>query len=372
MKITEFINLLGADFYTGVPDSLLRPLADELMWRYGLDPAHHVIAANEGNAVALAAGYHLATGRIPVVYMQNSGIGNAVNPVTSLLHPKVYAIPCIFVVGWRGEPGVHDEPQHVFQGEVTIRLLEDLGIRTSIIRADTTPDQLQQQMAAFSGLLSEGLSVAFVVQKGALTGEKSDYRNTYPIRREEAIRRILCATGDDPVFCTTGKAGRELYEQREAAGAGHDRDFLSVGSMGHVSSIALGFALQKSDRRVWCIDGDGAALMHLGAMAVIGKASPANFIHILLNNESHESVGGLPTAANTADLAEAAIACGYKHAISVETYEDLENILTELKEDPASPVFLEIKCALDSRADLGRPKETPVENKLAFCKRQRD
>ena len=354
------------EFFTGVPDSQLKALCNFLMDRYGLDPAHHIIAANEGNAAALAAGYHLATGKIPVVYLQNSGMGNIVNPLASLLNDKVYGIPCLFIVGWRGEPGVHDEPQHIFQGEITLPLLDTLDIPYFVIGTDTAEEQVREKLADFRALFAQGRQAAFVVRKGALDYKsKPSFANGHPLGREEAIGQILAASGDDPVVSTTGKASREVYELREAANQGHGRDFLTVGSMGHSSSIALGIALQKPGRRVWCLDGDGAALMHLGAMALIGANKPANLVHIVLNNEAHESVGGLPTVAGRVDLCAIARACGYPKALSTDNPEALERVLEGTKASHEL-TFIEVKCALGARDNLGRPTTTPAENKAAF------
>ena len=243
MNVEHFAGLLAADFFTGVPDSQLKALCNFLMNRYGIDPAHHIIAANEGNAAALAAGYHLATGKTPVVYLQNSGLGNIVNPVASLLHQKVYGIPCLFIVGWRGEPGVHDEPQHIFQGEITLKLLEDLEIPAFVIDKTTTEEQVSARLEEYRALFAQGKQAAFVVRKGGLeyTG-KVVYENAHPMTREEAIGYILQASGGDPVVSTTGKASREVYELRESRGQGHGHDFLTVGSMGHSSSIEIGRA----------------------------------------------------------------------------------------------------------------------------------
>ena len=355
--------LQSFEFFSGVPDSQLRALCDYLMDTYGTDPQHHIIAANEGNAAALAAGYHLATGKTPVVYLQNSGLGNIVNPVASLLNEKVYGIPCLFIVGWRGEPGVHDEPQHIFQGEITLGLLEALDIPAFAISKETTLEQVMAQLEAWQGLFAQGRQAAFVVRKGALEYHKRSYANGQRMSREEAIRQILRVSGDDPVVSTTGKASRELYELRTAQGQRHEHDFLTVGSMGHSSSIALGIALQRPGCRVWCLDGDGAALMHLGAMALIGASQPANFIHIVLNNTAHESVGGMPTVSGTVDLTAVARACGYPNAVSVETEEQLK---LELSGVGQGLHMIEVKCALGARADLGRPTTSTAENKLAF------
>ncbi|MEG0834976.1 MAG: phosphonopyruvate decarboxylase [Christensenellaceae bacterium] len=368
MKIESFVSAIGADFYVGVPDSQLKALCNYLMATYGIDPKHHNIAANEGNCTALAAGYHLATGLVPVVYMQNSGEGNIVNPVASLLNDKVYGIPCIFIVGWRGEPGVHDEPQHIYQGEVTLKLLEDMDIQTFVLSKDTTDAEIAAQMGAWKPLLDAGKQVAFVVRKGALSyAGKVEYRNENKLLREEIIRHIVDITGEDIIVSTTGKASRELFEIREANGQGHEHDFLTVGSMGHSSSIALGIALQKLDKKIWCIDGDGAVLMHLGAMAVIGSNHSKNMVHIVINNGAHETVGGMPTVAGDINLVQIALGCGYQSATSVVTMNGLDEALKTAKvKDHLS--FIEVKCAIGSRENLGRPTTTPEVNKDAFMK----
>lgn len=285
MKAESLIKITGAEFFTGVPDSLLKPLCDCLMNTYGIDPKRHVIAANEGNCAALAAGYHLATGKVPVVYMQNSGEGNIINPAASLLNEKVYAIPMIFLVGWRGEPGVHDEPQHIYQGEVTMKLLEDMQISTFVIDKETTEEEVCQAMDKFNTVLKEGKQVAFVIKKGGVSySGKAEYSNSNSITREEIIRHIVEVSQEDPIISTTGKASRELFEIRESRNQSHKYDFLTVGSMGHSSSIALGVAINKPETKIWCIDGDGSVLMHMGAMAVIGANSPDNLVHIVINN----------------------------------------------------------------------------------------
>ncbi len=368
MEVQSLLRILGTDFYAGVPDSQLKALCNCLMDTYGIDKKHHLIAANEGNAVALAAGYYLATGKVAVVYMQNSGEGNAVNPITSLLHEKVYGIPVIFVIGWRGEPGIHDEPQHIYQGEITLKLLEDMGISSFAVDKETTEVQLEEKMKSFEIDLKKGKSVAFVIRKGALSySGKVKYGNSYRITRETAIEHIVAAADKDAVVSTTGKASRELFEIRERKGQSHQFDFLTVGSMGHSSSIALGVAANKSDLKVWCIDGDGAVLMHMGALAVIGSAKPDNFVHIVLNNEAHETVGGMPTAAGHVDIPAIAKACGYQYAVSVDNYEDLDKELYRAK-NYKGLCMIEIKCAIGAREDLGRPTTTTFENRDNFMK----
>ena len=366
MKVETLLEIIGADFYSGVPDSQLKALCDYLMGTYGIDGKHHIIAANEGNCVGLAAGYHLATGKTPVVYMQNSGEGNIINPLASLLNDKVYAIPMIFIIGWRGEPGIHDEPQHIYQGEVTVKLMEDMGVKTFIIGKETTEDELQNAMNSFREVLKTGKQVAFIVRKGALEyKEKVVYKNDYTMTREEIIQHIVKFTGKDPIVSTTGKASRELFETRVANGQSHKYDFLTVGSMGHSSSIALGVALNKPDKKIWCIDGDGSVLMHMGSMAVIGANAPKNLVHIVINNGAHETVGGMPTVASKMDVIAIAKACGYRNVVSVDNLADLDKELAKAKSSTELSL-VEVKCSIGARADLGRPTTTALDNKDAF------
>ena len=366
MKIESLVEIIGSDFYTGVPDSQLKALCNCLMDRYGIDPEHHVIAANEGNCVAMAAGYYIATGKVPVVYLQNSGIGNIINPVASLMNDKVYGIPCIFFVGWRGEPGIHDEPQHVFQGEVTVRLLEDMDIRTFVISPDTAEEEVKRKLDEWKPLLDAGKQVAFIVRKNALEFDrKVKYANSHPMTREEIIRHIAAVSADDPVVSTTGKASRELFEIREANKQGHRYDFLTVGSMGHCSSIALEIALQKKDRKIWCIDGDGAVLMHMGAMALIGANRPANLVHVVIDNGAHATVGGMPTVSPRIDLVAIARGCGYPQAVRVSDFESLDAALKAARD--SKELFLIVaEAAIGARENLGRPTTTAKDNIRSF------
>lgn len=368
MKVEKFVDIIGADFYTGVPDSQLKALCNYLINTFGVNSQHHIIAANEGNCTALAAGYHLATGKVPVVYMQNSGEGNIINPVASLLNDNIYAIPVIFVIGWRGEPGVPDEPQHIYQGQVTLKLLEVMGIPSFIVGKETTEEELEAVLDNYRAVLQKGKSVALVVRKGALSyDEKVSYTNEYSMLREEIIQHIVKVSGTDPIISTTGKTSRELFEIRDANGEGHQYDFLTVGSMGHSSSIALGVAIHKPEAKIWCIDGDGALLMHMGSMAILGAYAPKNIVHIVINNEAHETVGGMPTVAGKIDMVLLAKACGYPHCVSVQNFEDLDRELKEAKSrDQLS--LIEIKCAIGAREDLGRPTTTAIENKNYFIK----
>ncbi len=371
MQASDFVKATGCTFFTGVPDSQLKGLCDYLYDNNGISK-DHIIAANEGNATALAAGYYMATGKLPLVYMQNSGIGNIINPVASLLNDKVYAIPCLFVVGWRGEPGVKDEPQHIYQGEVTVKLLEDMDIVTCIIDKETTAEDIEAKIKEWAPVFEQGKSAAFVVRKGALSYDgKPVYKNDYAMTREHVIELITKAAGDDIIVSTTGKASRELFEIRERAGETHSHDFLTVGSMGHSSSIALSIALNKPGSRVWCIDGDGSLLMHLGAAAVMGANAPENMVHIVINNGAHETVGGMPTVSEKIDVVKIAEGCGYKKAVSVDNESDLIKILDVVKKGTDCLTLIEIKAALGSRADLGRPTLTArqnVENFMNYLK----
>lgn len=361
----ESLAAKGVDFFAGVPDSLLKNVCAFISDT--LDDRHNIIAANEGAAVGLAAGHYLATGHIPCVYMQNSGEGNAINPLASLTDKEVYGIPVLLVIGWRGEPGVHDEPQHVKQGKITLPLLDAMGIRHEILSQDET--EFRSQLDGAVRHMSEtGEAFAFIVRKNTFepyTLQRHEV-NEYPLSREEAIQKVTASlSAKDVIVSTTGMISRELFEYRTAQGQGHERDFLTVGSMGHASQIALGIALEKTDRRVWCFDGDGAALMHLGSVAIIADKAPENFVHVIFNNGAHDSVGGQPTVGLKVNLAGIAKAAGYKDAVSVTTAEDLGSALKVLK-TMRGPVLLEVRVHRGNRKDLGRPTTTPIQNRDAL------
>ncbi len=365
MDAKRFIEITGAGFFAGVPDSLLKPLCDCLYETYGISD-RHIIAANEGNAVALAAGHFLATGEVGTVYMQNSGIGNTVNPVCSLLNEKVYGIPVLFVVGWRGEPGAHDEPQHVFQGEVTLSQLEALGIECFVLTKETSEEELGAFIEKCEAVFENGRSAAVVVKKGALSyGGNPDYSNGASLSRERAIEIITEEFEGDIFVSTTGKASRELFEIRERRGEKHETDFLTVGSMGHSSSIALAIALAKPESRVVCIDGDGAMLMHLGAVPVIGELAPENLVHVVINNGAHDTVGGEPVALKKCDVTAFPKASGYGLVTSACSEETLRAALETVKNFKGT-AFLEVRTANGARKDLGRPTLTARQNVEAF------
>ena len=367
MEIITFISALelaGITFFTGVPDSLLSAFCDELARRY-TDRGKHIVAHNEGGSVALASGYHLATGKIPCVYMQNSGIGNAFNPVASLTHPKVYGIPILFVVGWRGMPGAKDEPQHVFQGEVTLNLLASMDIEYFVMDKATSLGQIETTLLRYNELFAAGKSAAFVITEGVFSGNSYAHKNDFLLNREKAVEVTVQVAGNDPIVSTTGKITRELFEIRKKQMGGHEKDFLTVGSMGHCLMIALGISLGQPKLRVWCLDGDGALLMHMGSMGIIGSQFPEKFIHVVYNNAAHETVGGMPTCAGAIDLPAIALACGYSYAYRADNEQSLKEILEQAK-NSRGPVFVEVQVALGSRPELGRPSTELLKSKYTF------
>lgn len=355
--------------FTGVPDSLLSSFCSYI--DDNAAETEHIIAANEGNAIALATGHHLATGKISVVYMQNSGLGNAINPLTSITDAQVYQIPMLLIVGWRGEPNIADEPQHIKQGRITLQQLNLLEIPYWLLDENSNIDLLLTEI--FTRLQQTNAPVALVVRKNAFSEYKSlcQKQALYSLTREDALGHILKLVDQKAlIVATTGKTSRELFELRTKRDE-IQHDFLTVGGMGHTASIALGVVLAKPEKQVICIDGDGSVLMHMGALAIIGSLNPKNFIHILLNNAAHESVGGQPTVADAIDFELVSKGCGYKAYFCVENIEDLETAwhkLTKLE----GAILLEIKIKIGSRANLGRPSNTPHENKMAFMKHAND
>lgn len=361
----------GVGVCAGVPDSLLKQICACISDRS--EDGRHLITANEGAAVAFAAGHYLATGEIGVVYMQNSGMGNVVNPLLSLVDEKVYSIPMLLLIGWRGEPGVKDEPQHVKQGEVTPALLDAMGIPHRIL-----PDDTDGACGAVSEMLEMartlGKPVALVARKGSFgaydAASLAEVPGDLSMTREEAIGIILDELAEDQVVVsTTGMISREVFEQRELRGEGHERDFLTVGSMGHCSQIALGVAAAGREKRICCLDGDGALIMHMGSLAICGQYRGGNLFHIVLNNGRHDSVGGQPSAGFDIDIPAVAVACGYAAASTARTEAELQAELERLtghvrEGDP--PVLLEVKVLPGARKNLGRPTTTPIENRDAL------
>lgn len=354
----------GINFFAGVPDSLLKNICAYIT--DNIDENHNVITANEGAAIGLATGYHLATGKVGCVYMQNSGEGNIINPLASLTDKEVYNIPVLLVIGWRGRPGVHDEPQHVKQGKITTGLLNIMGVNYEVLSKEE--DKAAKQIDKAVKAVNSGDVFAIIIEKD--TFDSYTLRNVmnsqYQFGREEAIQMVAGSIANDAaIVSTTGMISRELFEYREAESQGHQQDFLTVGSMGHASQIALGIALEKPNRKIYCFDGDGAAIMHMGSMAIVASKKPKNYIHIVFNNGAHDSVGGQPTVGHQIDLPAIAKAVGYKNAMMVDTKEALESALRKIAK-MEGPILLEIRVKKGNRKDLGRPTTTPIENKEAL------
>lgn len=354
----------GIDCFAGVPDSLLKNMCAYITDH--CDAQHNIIAANEGAAVGIAAGHYLATGNPACVYMQNSGEGNIINPLASLTDQEVYNIPVLLLIGWRGRPGVHDEPQHVKQGKVTTGLLNVMGVNYEVLSKEE--DKAEKQIVKAIKALQNKEVFALVIEKDTF----EDYKlqnvevNDLTMTREEAIQTVAAALDEkDCIVSTTGMISRELFEYRAAMNQGHERDFLTVGSMGHASQIALGIAMAKPDRKVWCFDGDGAAIMHMGSMAIVANKAPKNYVHVVFNNGAHDSVGGQPTVGLKIDLPAIAKAVGYKNAFSVDNKEHLADALNAVKM-VEGPVLLQVCVKKGNRKDLGRPTTTPIQNKEAL------
>ncbi|MFK5878552.1 MAG: phosphonopyruvate decarboxylase [Flavobacteriaceae bacterium] len=359
-----FINE-GIGFFTGVPDSVLKFFTSYIDDK--LKAENHVITANEGAAIALATGYHLATNKVPVVYMQNSGLGNAVNPLVSLVGDKVYKIPLILIIGWRGEPSAKDEPQHLQQGKITLQMLELMDI-PFIILNENEQDSISRTAKLINDTNKLRKTHAILIKRNLFSSYKLKLKkgNEFQLSREDAMKVVVQNLGEnDVVVSTTGKLSRELFEYRESIGQNHESDFLTVGSMGHASMIALGIAREKENKNVYCFDGDGAVLMHAGSLSNIGDSGLKNYKHIVFNNGAHESVGGQKTLALDINMSMFAKANGYSNVKTISKIEDLKEALKELKSN-GELSFLEIKVKIESRQDLGRPTTSPVENKIAF------
>ena len=364
----ETLRQKGIDCFAGVPDSLLKNICAYITDH--LDEAHNIIAANEGAALGLAAGHYLATGQPACVYMQNSGEGNIINPLASLTDQEVYNIPVLLLIGWRGRPGVHDEPQHVKQGKVTTGLLNVMGVNYEVLSKEE--DKATKQIEKAVKALANKEVFALVIEKDTFEDYKVQNveENNLTMSREEAIQTVAAALGEkDCIVSTTGMISRELFEYRTAMNQSHERDFLTVGSMGHASQIALGIALAQPERRVWCFDGDGAAIMHMGSMAIVANKVPKNYVHVVFNNGAHDSVGGQPTVGLKMDMPAVAKAVGYKSVYSVDSKDGLEKQLSIINSQLSIyeyPIFLEIRVRKGNRKDLGRPTTTPIQNKDAL------
>ena len=374
LDVFAFYNALtnqGIEFFTGVPDSILKGFCTYLSNHKN---ENHIVAANEGGAIGLATGYHLATGKIPLVYMQNSGLGNAVNPLVSLVDSSVYSIPMLLLIGWRGEPGTNDEPQHIKQGEITLKLLDLLGI-PYLMLLDSNEEaekcvkesirRLKPQHYFNSGqIYTKNRPVALIVKKytfGLYEMRPNSIRYSKLVR-EEAVKTVHYSLDEYSIIVsTTGKISREVYEQRN----NFYKYFYNIGAMGHTSQIALGIARSKPDKQVYCFDGDGAAIMHMGALGIIGSSRAKNFKHIIFNNGCHDSVGGQPTCGFAISFTDIARACGYTLALQAKTEDEVKKKIQLLKLADG-PAMLEIIVKKGARDNLERPKILLKEQKIKF------
>lgn len=366
ITFVDDLKAAGINFFAGVPDSLLKDVC--ACMQATLPSSAHIITANEGNAVAMAMGHYVATGRCGLVYLQNSGLGNVVNPLMSLADKEVYSIPMVLMIGWRGEPDIKDEPQHVKQGRVTPAMLDAMEIPYAIVGNDSDATAIIADMVGRA--IAEQKPTALLIRKDSFSSYAlPKVEEPYPLRREEAIQKVAQLAGDSTVIvATTGHTSRELYEHRVNSGAVAPMDFLTVGGMGHTSSIALGIALARPNQFVICLDGDGSALMHLGMFPIIGTQAPSNFLHVLLNNGAHDSVGGQPTVGFATNFQAIAQASGYKAAYLADSPALIEALMEEARKGPL-PALLEIRVKKGARKDLGRPKSTPLQNRDGLMKK---
>jgi len=363
--LLEQIEKMGISVIAGVPDSTLKQFCDGLQTYQG--GLQHYVTANEGAAVGVAVGTYLSSGKPACIYLQNSGIGNMVNPIASLANEEVYGIPMLFLVGWRGEPGVKDEPQHVFQGKITCELFEVMHVDYSVIDKNTTTEQMLDILTRAEDAFAQSKQYAIIVKKDTFeSAEKYKWSNGNELNREEVLGELIrCIPEDGLIVSTTGKISRELYEQSNQIKGNHESLFMTVGGMGHASMIAFGVAQNDRNKKVYCVDGDGAILMHMGSLPFLAANAGKNFVHIVVNNQAHESVGSMPTGCQEIKIAEVAKACGYKQAERIESREQLEELKRKLNSQEG-PCLYEIMVGLGSRADLGRPKESARENRDGF------
>lgn len=365
----NFLKILkneGINFYTGVPDSLLKEFNACIL--NNIKETEHVIASNEGSAIGIGIGHYLSNKSPALIYMQNSGLGNSINPLVSLADPTVMSCPMLLLIGWRGEilnngSQLLDEPQHIKQGSITLEMLRTIGIPYYVIDKD---NNLSADIKnAIKKTKSSNCPVAIVIRKNFFSKSKyksKDNQNDL-LNREKVIEIIISNIPKNyPIICTTGMASRELFELRKRSKSFFDKDLLCVGGMGHAISIATGVALRRKNKVV-CIDGDGSMLMHLGALTNSSKCS--NLIHVVLNNGAHDSVGGQPTRAKELDLSKIAKSCGYMTSKRAKNTNEIKlNLSSIIKAKNSS--FLEVLCKKGNRADLGRPSKTPKENKDNF------
>jgi phosphonopyruvate decarboxylase len=363
-QLYDYLLENGISYFCGVPDSVLNPFISYLEAN---DKSNNTIAVNEGSAIGLAIGYNISTDKIPLVYMQNSGIGNATDPLVSLASPTVFSVPILLLIGWRGQPGKHDEPQHIHQGEITPKLLDDLGIPSQILSYDIDAAKLQIK-SIINEMKKTDKPHALLIESDTFDEyiNNSTSKSNHQLSREEAVSVIAESINDkDIIVSSIGKMSRELFEYRDKKNQKHNKDLLIVGGMGHAASVAAGIALQKQKLRVFCLDGDGSIIMHMGVLTTIGTNKPNNFTHVVLNNGLHDSVGGQPSSGLKIDLKSIVLGCGYRKYYKVTNKKELKNVIKKT-ESIKGPIMIEVLIKPGARKALVRPNIHPRENKTTF------
>jgi len=365
IKVNSLINLLkknNSNFFTGVPDSVLKELSYSLQKK---NKNNHIIATNEGAAVSLGIGHYLSTKNVPCIYMQNSGLSNALNPLISIAHEKVYSIPLILIIGWRGSPRIKDEPQHNVKGKITESILKLLNIKYTIIRSNSDLKKFDKQIKIAK---KKNTIVACLIEQGTLEKiERTNKRNDfYKLNKEFFLKTLLqIIDKNTKIIASTGYNSRELMYLRSKYNITKNKDFYMVGGMGHTASVALGYSL-SSKKKTICIDGDGSLLMHLGSIKTAGTFANKNFKYILLNNNSHDSVGGQNTYANDINFKKLSISLGFKNFYSIKDGKNLKkNIQDFLKSNTLN--FLEVKVSNSKIKKLPRPTDL-IKIKKLFMK----
>ena len=355
IEVNSLVSLLkknNCDFFTGVPDSVLKELSIKLQNK---NKKKHIIATNEGSAVSLGIGHYLSTKRVPCIYMQNSGLSNALNPLISIAHKRVYSIPLILVIGWRGSPRIKDEPQHNIKGEITENILKLLNIKYTILRSNNDLNKFDKQIKLAK---KKSSIVACLIEQGTLTKNKktNKKKDFYNLDKEIFLKTLLLTLKKNTkIISSTGFNSREIMYLRKKFKITNGRDFYMVGGMGHTSSVALGYSLSNK-KNVICIDGDGSLLMHLGSIKTAGTFANKNFKYILLNNNSHDSVGNQSTYANNVNFEKLSKSLGFKKFYSIKNKINLKKkIKTFLSEKELS--FLEIKISNSKIKKLPRPTD---------------
>lgn len=367
----DFFNILkenGFTFFTGIPDSTFKNFMKFIVDNDG-KCLQNLVACNECESIALSAGYYLATNKIGIAYMQNSGLGKAINPLTSLCDQDTYSIPVLLLIGWRGEPGKNDAPQHKKMGRIMLSLLETLEIPYSILEPDL--DYIKNEMKKAKKYFNNRKEpYAFIIRRNFFEDYdiKTLQKNNYELNREEAIELIMDNLDEnDIVISTTGLISREVYEYRENREKDHFKSFYNIGSMGCASSIGLSIALQRPNKRILIFDGDGAAIMQMGVFTTIGKNFPDNLVHIIFDNHAHETTGNQPSNSTAVNFHQVALASNYNYGTIVTTKSQLLDVINEIKHKKG-PQMIVVRVKMGFRLDLKRPEKEPTNYKEYLMK----